>query len=160
ELDQKLRFEQFAADLFDERGGGRRSSTRREQIIDQHNAVAGFHRVDVHLHFRFAILERIFCDLGFVRKLAALANWHKTDAKLVGDCRSEKKSAGVDPDDFVDFFSAATFQKQINRSAEESRITQNRRDIFEDDSFLRKIRHVADAGAEFFEEVGAHKNGC
>src|SRR5262245_4338066 len=104
ELDQKLSFEQFAADLFDEGGGGRRSSTGREQIIDHSNTLARFHFVDMHLHIRFTIFERIFCDLGFVRKLAAFANRYETDPKFVGNCRSEKKSAGVDPDDLVDFF--------------------------------------------------------
>ena len=36
-------------------------------------------------------------------------------------------------------------------------IAQNGRDVFEDDAFFRKIRHIANAGAEFVDYVGIHK---
>ena len=83
-------------------------------------------RVDVQLHFRFAVLERVLGALGFVRQSPFFPERNKADAEFVRDDRSEKKSARIDPNDLVDLFAAATFEKNIDRRAEQRAILQNR----------------------------------
>jgi hypothetical protein len=107
----------------------------------------------VHFHLSFAILERIFRDLGFVRKFAALSNRHEPDAEFVSDSRAEQESTRVNSYDLVDLLAPAAFQKQVDRRSKEFLIAKNGRDVFEDNSLFRKIGYVANSVAQFFEDA-------
>ena len=67
-----------------------------------------------------------------------------------------EKSTRIDPDDFVDRFAAALLEKRIDRGAEKRATRENGRDVLEDDSRFRKIRHVAHGGAQFLKRIGSH----
>jgi len=115
QFDEKLRFEKVSASFMDKDSRSNRSPTGREQIIHQHNPLAGSYGIDVHLHFRFAILMGIPRDLRLVWKLAAFSDRDKSDTKFIGDCRSKNKPARVDPNNLVNLYSTAALQKKINR---------------------------------------------
>src|SRR5205814_10617668 len=108
----------------------------------QYNFLAGLDGIDVQLHLGLAIFERIFRALGLVRQQAFLSQRDKTNPELVGDRRAKEKSARIDPDDFVDRLSAALLEKRIDRRAEQRATGENGRDVLEDDSRFRKIRHL------------------
>src|SRR5467141_3066721 len=102
----------------------------------------------MHLHFRFAVLERVLGNLGLVRKFAALPDRHKADTKFICNGRSKQKAARIDPDNLVDLNATTSFQKEIHRATEQHRIIQYRGDVLKHDAFLRKIGYVAHSGAE------------
>src|SRR5439155_25876996 len=129
----------------------------RKQVVDQNDLFAPRDGVDVQFHFRFAVLEGVFRTLGFVGQPAFFSQRHKTDPELVGHSLPEKESARIDSYNLVDSFALKPFQKKIDRRPKKCAVLQNRRDVFEDDAFLRKIRHVADAGAQPLDDVGIHR---
>jgi hypothetical protein len=75
-------------------------------------------RVDVQLHFGFAVLERIPRAFGPIREPPLFTQRHEADAKLVSNRRTKKKPTRVDADDFIDSLVAQLVQKNINRGAE------------------------------------------
>src|SRR5882724_1395022 len=85
QLNQKLRFQELSSGFANEdrRSGG--GSARRQQIIYQHNLFVCLNGVDVHLHFRFAVLERVTGHLSLEREFATLSNWNEADTELIGD---------------------------------------------------------------------------
>src|SRR6266496_1286329 len=85
QLNQKLRFEKMYAGFANEDCRSSGSSARRQQIIYQHDLFACVNGIDVHLHFRFAVLERIAGDLSLERELATLSNRNETDTEHVGN---------------------------------------------------------------------------
>src|ERR1700682_2520029 len=114
QLDQKDCFKQFAAHFFDQCRRGGRCSASRQQIIDQNNSLPARDRVDMQFHFRFAVLKRVFGTLGFVRQSPFFPERNKADAEFIRYDRSEKKSAGIDPNDLVDLSATATFEKNVD----------------------------------------------
>src|ERR1043165_7117031 len=85
QLNQQLRFEELSAPFANEgsRSGG--GSARRQQIIYQHNLFACLNGVDVHLHFRFAVLKRVTGYLSLEREFATLSNRNEADTELISD---------------------------------------------------------------------------
>src|SRR5437899_4074721 len=147
----------MSASFTDKDSRGSRSPAGRKQIIYQHNPLAFSHGVDVHLHFRFAILERVFRDLRSVGKLATLPDRNETNTKFIRHRRSKNEAARIDPDDFVNLSPAAALQKKINRRTEQRGIVQARCDVFKHDPFLWEIRHIAHSSAEFSKYVQSHR---
>ncbi len=156
-FDQKNRRDQFAANFSDERGGGCRCAAGREQIVDQNDLFAGDDRVNVQFHLRFAVLERVFRAFGLVRQSAFFPDRHKTNAEFICHRRTEEKATRIDSYNFVDLPSAALVKKQVHRRTKQRAVFQNRRDIFENDSPLREIRHVAHAPAQLIDLIGIHR---
>ena len=156
QLDQELRFQKVSARLANEDSRRGRSPSSRQQVIYQYDSFPCSDGIDVHLHFRFAVLERVAGNLSLERQLPALANRNETDTELIGDRRSKEKSARIDANDLVDLFPSATIQKQVNRDMKQSGIAQDRCNIFEYNTFLRKIGHIAYSGAQSFECVQGH----
>src|SRR5215469_18042456 len=122
QLDEELRFEKMSAGFTDKDSRGSRSPAGREQIVHQHDPLAGSYGIDVHLHLCFTILERVFRSLRSIGKLAAFSDRDKPDTKFIGDCRSKNKPARVDPDNLVNVSSAAALQKKINRRTKQDRV--------------------------------------
>ena len=111
----------------------------------------------MHFHFRLAVLQRILGGRSRVREFAALADRNKPNAKFVCHSRSEKKTACVDPDDFIDIFPTTALQEQINRRPEQKWVAQDGGNVFKHDSFFWKIPHVAYGGTELFDERRGHR---
>src|SRR5438132_14368751 len=113
QLNQKLRFQKVSPCFANEDSRGGRSPSSRQQVIYQYDSFPCSDGIDVHLHFRFAVLERVAGDLSLERQLPALSNRNETDTEFIGDRRSKEKSARIDANDLVDLFPAATIQKQV-----------------------------------------------
>src|SRR6185436_13056294 len=70
QLNQKLRLNQVRTGVSDKRRRSGRSSTGRKQIIHQHNPLAFSYSVDVHFHFRLAVLQRVLRGVSRVGEFA------------------------------------------------------------------------------------------
>jgi len=114
QLNEKLCFEETPPRLANEDSRSGRSPARGQQIIYQHNLFTRANSIDVHLHFRFAVLERVTGDRSLERKLATLSDRNETDTELIGHRRSKEEPPRIDPNDLVDFPAAAALQKQVN----------------------------------------------
>ena len=79
-----------------------RGAARGDQVVDQNDALAGLHRVLVHLHLVDAVFERIGDRHRGVRQLALLADRHEAGRELVGDRAAEDEAARLDARDLVD----------------------------------------------------------
>src|SRR4029077_7709045 len=147
-----LRLNQIRTGVSDKHRRGGRSSTSREQIIYQHNPLTFSYSVGVHFHFRLAVLQRVLRGVSPVREFATFPDRNEAKAKFVCHSRSEQKTACINPDDLVDVLPAAPLEEQINRRTEQNGIIQHRCDVFKHNAFLRKIGHIADGSAEFFND--------
>src|SRR4029453_2897017 len=78
QLNQKLCFEEVSPGPANEASPTRGIPARFQQIIYQHNLFACVNGIDVHLHFRFAVLKRVTRDLSLERELATLSDWNET----------------------------------------------------------------------------------
>jgi len=140
----------------DKDGSGSGSPAGREQIIQQHNPFICAYTIDMHLHFSFAVLERVLGDLRLIGKLATFANRNETDAKFIRNGLTEKKPTRINPDNFVDCQVATPLQEEINRRTEQRRIIQHGRDILKHDPFLWKIGHIAHSCMELLDDRRGH----
>src|SRR5213080_1334061 len=131
QFNEKLCFKEASPRFANEDSGSGRSSARGQQIIYQHNLFTCVNSIDVHLHFRFAVLERVTGDLSLKRKLAPLSDRNETDTEFIGHRRSKEEPARIDPNNLINLSPATTIQKQIDGRMEQSRAAQNRRNIFE-----------------------------
>src|SRR5262245_20729814 len=143
QLNQELCFQELSTRFANEDSRGSRSSAHRQQIIYKHNLFAWNNCIDVHFHFRLSRHALVTGYMRLEKQLATLSKQDATHTQLVGDSRSKEEPARIDPNDLVDFSLAATIQKQIDRRTEQRRIAQDRRNIFEYDTFFWKIRHIA-----------------
>src|SRR5215468_1887775 len=114
QFNQKLRLDEIRARVSEERRCGGRSSTSRKQIIHQNNPLAFCYGIDMHFHFRLAVLQRVLRDFRSVWKLPALANRHESDSEFIGNGRSENETARINSNDLVNLSPAAALQKQID----------------------------------------------
>src|SRR5882724_12828510 len=96
QFNEKLCFDEASPRFANEDSRSRRSPARGQQIIYQHNLFTRINSIDVHLHFRFAVLERVTGDHGLERKLATLSDRNETDTELIGHHRSKKEPARID----------------------------------------------------------------
>src|SRR2546423_11269625 len=151
QLDEELRFDQVPAHFADKRRGGRRGPTRGEEIVDQYDLFAALDRIDMQFHLGLAVFERVLGAFRFVRQSAFLPQRDKTNPEIVGHRGSEKKSTRVDPHDLADLLAAALFEERSDREPEQFSARENGRDVLEDDSFLGKIRDVANSGAQLLD---------
>jgi hypothetical protein len=87
---------------------------------------------------------------GFPWEFAFFANGHEARAEAVGHGGGEDETAGVNPDDFVDFDIAGSGAELGDGFAEEQSVGENGGDVFEDDSRFWEIDHITDGGAELF----------
>src|SRR5438270_2417777 len=156
QLNQKLRFQKVSPRLANEDSRRGRSPSSRQQVIYQYDSFPYSNGIDVHLHFRFAVLERVAGDLSLERQFAALSNRDETHTEFIRDRRSKEKPTRIDANDLIDLFPAATIQKEINGGMEQSGIAQHRCNIFEYNTLLWKIGHIAYGGPQSFEYVQGH----
>src|SRR5438552_17773880 len=89
QFNEKLCFKEASPRFLNEDSLSGRSSARGQQIIYQNNLFTRVNSIDVHLHFRFAVLERVTGHLSTERKLAALSDRNEPDAELIGHGRSK-----------------------------------------------------------------------
>jgi hypothetical protein len=79
-----------------------RGASRREQIIDNQNAVSLTDGIRVNFQRIGAVFQRVLFAKLLMRQLAGLAHGDEPGADCVRDRRSENVSACLDTDDVVD----------------------------------------------------------
>src|SRR5438132_14036663 len=97
QFNEKLCFKETSPRFANEDSRSGRSSARGQQIIYQHNLFTSVNSIDVHLHFRFAVLERATSHLSPQRKLAALSDRNETETELIRHRRPKEEPARADP---------------------------------------------------------------
>src|SRR5262249_34179680 len=79
-----------------------------------------------------------------VRKLLGLPRNHQSRAEAVRQSRAEKKTARLYRDDAIDFQVADRIHHSLDGKAKSAGVFQKRRDVFERNARLGKIRDVPD----------------
>jgi hypothetical protein len=77
-------------------------STCREQVVDDQNLLSGLHRVVVDFERVAAVLEVVARAHRRRWQLSWFAYGRETDAKTIGDGRSENEPAALDANDEID----------------------------------------------------------
>src|SRR5437879_5265950 len=63
QLNEELRFKEMTPSFANKNSCCSRRAAGREQIVHQHNSLTRAHRINMHFHFRVAVLERVLCNL-------------------------------------------------------------------------------------------------
>jgi len=127
-----------------------------DQVIDQQHALAGPHRIRVHLHRGIAVFQGVFLGHRAKRQLALLAHRHETQVQFVGQHRAHDEAARVDPRHQVQTLAHVAVDEQIDQHAERARILQHRGDVPELHTGFRPIGHGADRVADVLGRIGLH----
>src|SRR5437762_9455037 len=90
-LNEELRFEEMTPSFANKNSCCSRRAAGREQIVHQHNSLTRAHRINMHFHFRLAVLKRVLCSLRPVGEFAALPDRHETKTKFISNRRPKKK---------------------------------------------------------------------
>src|SRR5438445_554532 len=142
QLDEKGERVQLAAETLHQIGGRSGGATGCQQIIDNQHPLPFSHRVGVDLERVGAIFKRIRLPHGRERQLAGLSDRSEARADSIRDRRAENEPAALDADDDVDPLILKWERKAVDGRAESCRLLQQRRDVVEQDSSLRKIWYV------------------
>ena len=101
QLNEELRFKEMTPSFANKNSCCSRRAPGREQIVHQHNSLTRAHCINMHFHFRVAVLERVLCNLRPVGEFAALPDRHETKTKFLSNRRPKKKAACIDADDLI-----------------------------------------------------------
>src|SRR6267143_1232237 len=104
--------------------------------------------VGVHLHFIEAVFKRVGDPHGGVRQLAPLAYRHEAGRDLMRHRAAENEAARLDASDLVDLVTRPWMHQFIDRTAEGTRVAEQRGDVAKQDTRLRIIRNGADSGLQ------------
>src|SRR5437667_9645520 len=107
--------------------------------------------------FSLAMLNLVFGAFRLIGQTAFLAQRDEPDSQLIGDSRSKEKPSRVDPDDLIDLFAATVIDENIDGRAKQCSVIKNWGDVFENDSFFRKIRDIADCFAQPCYDILCHR---
>src|SRR5207247_8523836 len=100
-LDEELRFEEMTPSFANKNSCCSRRAAGREQIVHQHNSLTRAHRINMHFHFRLAVLKRVLCSLRPVGAFAALPDRQETKTKFISNGHPKKTTASTDADDLL-----------------------------------------------------------
>src|SRR5262245_16021479 len=108
----------------------------RHQIVDEQHALAGRHRIAVHLDAVGAVLERVVLSDLVPGQLAALSQRREAGAERERYGAAEDQPARLDAGDLVDALRAERRGEPLDRLAEAARVEQQRGDVAEQDAGL------------------------
>src|SRR5690606_21406958 len=101
------------------------------------HAVALAYRIRMNFHRIGAVFEIVFLADGLPGQLALLADGHETEFELMGDGAAENEATRLDARDEIELRALVKIDQRVNRLPETSRVTQQGRDVAEQDSGLR-----------------------
>lgn len=148
QVDDRRAFDDRRAEALEQASAGHHRAAGRDQVVDQHDAVARLHRVGVHLDRRRAVFELV----GFLdrreRQLALLADRHEADVQLVRDDRADDEPARVEAGNDVRADVEIAVHELVDQDAEDARIREQRRDVAELHARRRPVGNGADVAAD------------
>ena len=123
-----------------------------QQVVQQHHALAGLHRIGLHLDPVGAVFQRVVQPDGRARQLARLAQHDEAEAEFQRQRRGDQEAAALDAGQHVGLVRADDVGQARHRRAPGRAVPQQGGDVVEQDARLREIRDAADMVAEV--EVG------
>ena len=73
-----------------------------DEVIDDHDALAGLEGVGVDVELTLTVLEAVFDGHALAGQLPGLANRHQRQVEAVGQRRAEEEAPRLDGDDRID----------------------------------------------------------
>src|SRR5690606_15089852 len=128
------------------RCGGR--AARSNQVVDDQVFASRADRVRVHFEMVRAVLELILRADGLPGQLAALAYEVHLDVETLRERRTDDEAAGLDREQRIRLELGRSFGEMFYGGAKRLRMSDQRRDVLEQDAGFRKVRHVHD---QFFD---------
>ena len=138
----------FAAELANEFDARTHRAACGEEIVSDKHATARFYRVFVNLEAVRSVLKRVFDRARAIGKLAAFARGHESRRETGRDRRAENESTTLGTNDDINARRTKRIRHDFHSKREPCRIRQQRRDIFEEDAGLGKVRDIADERSE------------
>src|SRR5947199_10877197 len=86
-----------------------------------------------------AILQAVGGARGRSGQLLRFAHWNKPGVQAIGDHGRKNEPASLDPHHAVDELAHVVVGQQVDRPVQPERIFQQRRDVIEENTWLRKI---------------------
>src|ERR1035438_18811 len=103
QFDEEGAFENFSAELLDERDGGGGRSTSGEQVINEQHAAARTQGIHVHRNGRTAVLEFVRLFVGLIRQLAFFPDRNEPRLKFYSGGGGKNKSPRINAHDCIHF---------------------------------------------------------
>lgn len=121
---------------------------RREQVVDDEDALPGRDGVGVDLQRVGTVLERIRHAYRLGGQLPRLSHRHEPGLQTVCQRRAEDEAAALHPDHQIDTGVVIRLPHRIEREAQPLGIAQQRGDVVEENSRFRKVRDVTNLALE------------
>ena len=116
-LDDEKQTDDFAAETFDQIERRARRSARRQQIIDNQDAMTFADGVTVYFERVLPVFQIVGNGNFFRRKLFRLADGNETGIQMICQRRGENKSARFDADDRVNLLAFIPVRRARQSSA-------------------------------------------
>lgn len=134
------------------------SHTGSNNVVNDKDLLAGLDRIGLHLEEILAIL--LLVALGFTRtgKLALLAHGDEAGTQTQRQAGTDQETASLETDNDIGLLATVVgknveFQR-ANEGLVQSRIGEDRQDIFEQNSRGGEVRELAQGGAQSYLKTG------
>src|SRR6266446_4450797 len=98
----------------------------------------------MHLYFRISVLQPIGGSDRFVGKFPFFPNRDAANTQFVSYSSPKQETSRINPDDLCWIRFLRLLRQVVDHTAKQFPISQNRRDVFKNDSGFRKIRDISD----------------
>lgn len=148
EFDEEGGGDDLGIEGFEELDGSSCRAACGEKVIDEEDFFAGFDGIGVDFDGVFAVFEGVGHGVDGPGEFAFFTDGDEAGVEDLGDSGGEDEAAGVDADDFVDFFALGGIGKELKGGFEEGGVSEDGGDVLEEDSGLGEIGDVPDGGVE------------
>src|SRR5579871_1735707 len=148
EIDHERTPDNPSTGAFQELDGGKAGAAGRDQIVDDEYVVAMLQRVGVDFDAVGSVFKCVILAQHLPGQLALLAHRNESDRKLMCDRAAQNEAARLDSGHLVDPYTGIGLYELVDRAPERAGMSEQRRDVAEDDSGLRIIRNGTDDGSK------------
>lgn len=143
-LNQESYADHFPAEASDEINRGAHGAASGQQVVYHQDSLIWKHGVLVDLDGAGAVLQGVGGAVRLIRQLPGLSDQRCSCLKCVGQCASDNEPSCLDANYQIDAPVGKPFGDLVDGCAEGVAVRQQRRDVFEEDPFLGKVRDVPD----------------
>ena len=141
----------LSAELLDEFHGRFHGAAGGEEVVDEHDSLAGLDGVLVDFQRVGTVLQVVSHAGDGRRELAGLADRDEAGVEPVGESGAKDEAASLDAEDEVDLLFDVVSSESVNEFGEAGLVFEQRGDVVEEDARLGKIGYGAHKGFELFD---------
>lgn len=132
--------------------------TSSNDVVDDDHLLTGLDRIGLHLEVVRAILLLVTLGVARTGELALLANGDKASTHAQGQARSHQEATGLQANDDIGLLVAVALEDVELQAAEQGfvqhGISEDREDIFEQDTGGREVGELAQGLAQLYFKTG------